>query len=174
MSEEEKADRAYEVGRVKALAVLDNILTEMLYKTMDRDTEGYDHFRKKYTDLVEADEGNFLGSLTTDVLTKLHIYDALFAQVITDNVPSSHVELYLGKLKEEYEDYKKDMDQLKKNHDLFVDAVNAQLTLANKYVANGGRDDMERIGKLMNDFDTWLTGKIEERHPHVSKLFQEK
>ncbi len=167
LSEDKKADIAYNAGRKKALDVLDNTLTEMLFKIMDRDTNGYDHFRKRYTDRVEADEGNFLGSLTPDLLAKLQIYDTLFERVRTDNIPSTHVELYLGELKKEYGSYKEDMDELKKNHNLVVDAINAQLTLAHKYVPAGGRDSMERIGKIIDDFDNWLEGKIKEKHPHI-------
>ncbi len=58
----------------------------------------------------------------------------------------------------------RDLNELRENHHKFIEAINAQLALANKYVEGGGHDEMWSIRKLIDDFNVWLEKKIKEKY----------
>lgn len=173
LTEDQKADLEYEAGRRNALAELETIEGIIINRIAEKDI-GYKKFEQKYIDYVLEDSGNFIGSLSTDLLGKVGIYDILFEQVHSGKIQSQTANFQFIKLQNEYTECKKTLKKLTEWKQMFADASEGLIALSREFDEGRGSGELQKNLEKMELREKFIKGKIKERYQNVFKLFENK
>jgi hypothetical protein len=166
---EEDTDIKYQAARRNALNDLKSIEGMMLDKIVERDNT-FDALREKYvkyvlgsTELIGIDE---------DLIKKLGVYDVMREQVNGGKIAPYDAQQQLVFLKREYEECKKNLENLEKFNRMFINASNGFIELLTKFDEGRGSGELrENYEKKIRLRHNLLKGKIKENYSSISKLF---